>query len=198
MPTGYTSDIYEGKDVSSSNYILKCARAFGALIEMRDYPMDAEIPEFKVSEYHLEHEEAAKNELKRYENMSVEEAEKDLEEVYKRKVASNREVIKKKEKLKQRYMYVLAGVKQWEPPTEEHIKLKEYAIEQLETSIYHDCNTEYYEREPYKQTGAEYLKEMIKRCEDNVLYHQKEYLQEVQRVNNRNNWVKELKLSLEN
>lgn len=130
--------------------------------------------------------------------MSVEEAEKTVEEVHKRTVELNQESIKKNEKLKQRYMYVLAGVKQWEPPTEEHIKLKEYAIEQLETSIFYDCNTEYYERDPYKQTGEEYLKEMIKRYEDKVLYHQKEYLQEVQRVNSRNKWVKELKMSLEN
>jgi hypothetical protein len=32
MPTGYTAAIYEGKKVSGKDFLLTCARAFGALI----------------------------------------------------------------------------------------------------------------------------------------------------------------------
>lgn len=36
MPSCYTSDIADGKDVSFNDFVLKCARAFGACIEQRD------------------------------------------------------------------------------------------------------------------------------------------------------------------
>ena len=38
MPTGYTLDLYNGKDITFEEFVLKCARAFGALIDMRDEP----------------------------------------------------------------------------------------------------------------------------------------------------------------
>ena len=44
MPTGYTYDLYDGKDIEFPDFVMKCARAFGALIEIRDDPMDAAIP----------------------------------------------------------------------------------------------------------------------------------------------------------
>ena len=51
MPTGYTAKIADGQ--TFEEFILSCARAFGALVEMRDEPADAPIPEeFKPSAYH--------------------------------------------------------------------------------------------------------------------------------------------------
>lgn len=35
MPTGYTSEIYQGEEVSPKDFLLTCARAFGATISMR-------------------------------------------------------------------------------------------------------------------------------------------------------------------
>ena len=53
MPTGYTSDIYDGKDISFREYALKCARNFGAYVEMRDSSLDTEMPtEFEPSTYY--------------------------------------------------------------------------------------------------------------------------------------------------
>ena len=43
MPTGYTADIQDGKITTLREYALSCARAFGALIMMRDDPHDAPI-----------------------------------------------------------------------------------------------------------------------------------------------------------
>ena len=36
MATGYTMDIYDGKNVSFEDFCLSCARAFGACILQRD------------------------------------------------------------------------------------------------------------------------------------------------------------------
>lgn len=45
MPTGYTSILNEKPDTTLRTFALRCARAFGALMAMRDAPMDAPIPE---------------------------------------------------------------------------------------------------------------------------------------------------------
>jgi len=52
MPTGYTYPVVEGKITEFSDFALSCARAFGALITMRDDPHDTPIPEtFEPSDY---------------------------------------------------------------------------------------------------------------------------------------------------
>ncbi len=52
MPTGYTAILME-KGQTFQEFIMGCARAFGALIEMRDSPNDAPIPDkFEPSDYH--------------------------------------------------------------------------------------------------------------------------------------------------
>lgn len=195
MPTGYTSDIYDGKLVTGSEFILKCARNFGALITMRDEPRDAEIPIFKVSNWYLERVEEAKKNLEKYKKMPVEEAEKMANESYRKAVESNSRIIKEKNEKRSRYMKVLSEVKQWSPPTEEHIKLKEFAIGQLEMSINADCDISYYERSAIKQTGEELLKEMINYYESEIEYCERNYEQEVKVITERNKWVSDLKES---
>lgn len=52
MPTGYTSPLYEGKEISFEQFALRCARNFGALVMMREEPLDTPIPEkFNPCEY---------------------------------------------------------------------------------------------------------------------------------------------------
>jgi len=45
MPTGYTYPVQDGKITELRDFALLCTRGFGALIMMRDEPMDAPIPE---------------------------------------------------------------------------------------------------------------------------------------------------------
>ena len=69
MPTGYTLELYDGKDITFEEFVLKCARAFGALINMRDEPRDAPIPErFEPSYYHLKELIKAKSGQKKLKN----------------------------------------------------------------------------------------------------------------------------------
>ncbi|MEB9419887.1 hypothetical protein [Bacillus cereus group sp. BfR-BA-01318] len=96
MPSGYTYIIEDREKVSGSEFILRCARQFGALITMRDEPMDAEIPTFTVSSGHLERIETAKQNLEAYKSMSLEEAERLTEESYQNRIKSNQEAIQKK------------------------------------------------------------------------------------------------------
>ena len=43
MPTGYTAYVQDGVITEFADFAMKCARAFGALIDMRDESLDAEI-----------------------------------------------------------------------------------------------------------------------------------------------------------
>ena len=73
MPTGYTAAIADG--VTFEQFALNCARAFGALIDMRDEPSDAPIPErFEPSNYHEKKIAEINDELVRLKEMSQDEA----------------------------------------------------------------------------------------------------------------------------
>jgi hypothetical protein len=196
MPTGYTSKIYDGENVTGKEFLLDCARAFGACIEMRDDPLTKEIPdEFKPSTYH---EEQLKNyliKLEEYKNTSIEDAEilsmKDYDEAERYRLNA----IDKDNKLRLRYQKALDEVQKWNPPTKEHEGLKKFAIEQLTESINFDCSGSYYT--PIKKlTGQEWLDKKIEECNWNIEYCKKEQKEENERVADRNEWIKQLRESL--
>lgn len=53
MPTGYTDKIYRGEPQTFPEFAARSARAFGALISMRDEPLGDELP--KKIEYDTSH-----------------------------------------------------------------------------------------------------------------------------------------------
>ena len=177
MPTGYTSKIYDGEQVTGKEFIMTCARAFGALIEMRDEPMGAQIPEeLKVDTHHEKQLERSKQELNNYKNMPIEEIQELVDETYKKKIEENKKYYNEKLELKNRYERVLAEVEQWKLPSPEHQNLKDYAIRQLEESILFDCgHIEDYAKEVKKETAEEYIQRQIDSCLWNIEYHQKEW-----------------------
>ena len=73
MPTGYTAKLME-KGKSFDEFVLFCARAFGACIDMRDEDMNAPIPEqFQPSAYYQKSVDENSAELTRLESMTNEE-----------------------------------------------------------------------------------------------------------------------------
>ena len=192
MPSGYTADI--AKDISFNDFVLQCARAFGATITLRDDPLSPDIPEFKPGSYHTKGlasaqtrlfeltemcetskiRDAAKYNTKNYENfLNVEAADMDLRD---------------------KYETMLQKVESWQPPTTSHTELKEFMIKQLNDSIEWDCS---YAREtPVPLTAEEWYFNEIEITTKNIVYHTEEYVKEIKRVKERNAWVKDLKESL--
>jgi hypothetical protein len=195
MPTGYTSPIYEGQEMSGEEFILRCARAFGATIMMRDEPLDKPIPEFEPSDYHIKQLNRAKSNMEKYKAMTFDELSKEVEEVYKANVDNYNKTLNDKHELFIRLNNTLREVEAWNPPTEEHKELKSYAIDQLKQTIEYDCSTKYLS-EPVKLDPIEWFNEKIERCKKDIEYHTKEWNEEVKRTNNRNKWVKQLRDSL--
>jgi len=194
MPTGYTLDLYDGKDLTFEEFVLKCARAFGALIDMRDEPMDAPIPErFEPSDYHLKELIKAKKRLKEIKKWDEEKAEQEAERAYREALKEREEFIKKNKLIRKRYEDMLSKVQKWKPPTIEHESLKQFMIQQLVESIEYDC---FIPEMPQRLSGEEYKEQQIKKALSDIDYHEREYAEEVNRVYERNKWLLSLRESL--
>ena len=194
MPTGYTADLYEGKEVTFEEFVMKCARAFGALITMRDEPLDAPIPEeFQPSDWHLKELEEARQRLAEIQSWDEEQAEQEAKKAYQEAVRRRNEVIARNIQIRQRYEKMLVQVQAWIPPTPDHRGLKNFMIDQLKKSIEFDCS--YVPDEPEQLSGAEYKQQQIAKVQRDIEYHTKEYEEEVKRVQE-NEWLRALRESL--
>lgn len=196
MPTGYTHAIEKGIDFKT--FVWSCARGMGALIMMRDEPMDAPIPDqFEPSDYHLKKIEEARATLAKLEAMTPEEAATCAKAAFDEEVKRRDEGIAKADNLRRKYEAMLVQVRDWRPPTKDHEGLKTFMAEQIEQSIDFDCGTHFYERmAPSLMESTEWLaKEQVKAMKE-IGYHAGEHEKEVQRTNERNAWVQALRTSL--
>lgn len=194
MPTGYTDAIKDGIDFPT--FAMRCARNFGATIEMRDEPLDAPIPErFEVSDYHLKALKHAREEQKRLSKLSDEECEAEALASFTDAKRDYLDSIKEKQATEAAYRAMLEKVRQWQPPTPDHEGLKAFMVEQIEQSIKHDCATDYLVP-PHARTGQEWVNLCMSQQARDIEYHGDHYDEDLQRARDRSEWVKALRESL--
>ena len=193
MPTGYTAKLCE-QDVSFREFALTCARNFGALVEMRDESLSAEVPaEFQVSPYHIVRLEEAKAKLRRVENMTLGEADARAAEEYDVALTEHRRAEDAKAVTRKRLLDMRQSVRDWSPPSSEHDGLKDFMLEQIEITMAYDTEP----RVPPRQlSGREWLQGKIKSLYGNISYHTKAYVEDMERTDERNRWLRLLRESL--
>ena len=192
MPSGYTSDIADGKNVSFNDFALKCARAFGACIDNADDNAKL-IERNNKDNYHLEKLEKAK--------MWKSPTKEEFDDYVTKQAAYCNENIDKQNKLKVSYENMLVKANKWVPPTTEHEGLKKFMVEQLSESLTHDCGNDYYQSELSQinsYTHKEYVDDMMRRNKYDIEYHTNELEKNNKRVDTRNAWISALYKSLEN
>jgi hypothetical protein len=194
MPTGYTAPIADG--ITFEQYALSCARAFGALVMMRDEPASAEIPErFERSDYHQKAMERTHTELDRLLGLSAdkiaEEAQKDFQE----RVDSHNKRMQRAADLRVKYESMLDRVRAWESPSPDHDNYKAFMASQIVESIQWDCNTSHDEM-PERQAPAEWIADRLAQLRKDLAYHENGHREEVERTHQRNQWIKALRDSL--
>jgi len=195
MPTGYTAVIGDG--ISFEDFVMRCARAFGACITMRDDPTDKEISEFKPSPCYKESLDKAKRDLSKVKNTTLEEAEKRAQQKYEKETKDKEEGIQKNIELRSKYQTMLVKVRGWEPPSPDHQELKDFMIKQITNSIEFDCSNEYWLNQKLKLlTGQEWKEQKINRLFKDIIYYNSEWEKEKERVAGRNAWIKALRESL--
>jgi hypothetical protein len=198
MPTGYTAYIEDGEIATGKDFLLKCARGFGACIDLRDESLSVEIPvELKPSTYHKEQLEKAYADLERYKKMTLEEAQKIVDEEYEKTQTGTKKSLEKYRATQKRYDKVKSEVENWNPPTSEHINLKNFALDQIKISTEYDSEKYYIaELNKPKKNAEQYISDKIISVTDNIQYHLKNWNEEVQRTNERNKWINDLRESL--
>lgn len=197
MPTGYTASVQDGTVTEFREFALQCARAFGALVLMRDDPVDAPIPDSFTADtsYHDDRIDEAKAELLRIETMTDADCYAAARAEREQWWADFEERKRKRDEARDRYEAMLSEVRSWEPPTEEHRGLKDFMAKQLTESIDFDCSSEYDKPGPFLD-GADWRREKIRKARRDIEYHTKERKAEIERTESRNLWVKQLRQSL--
>lgn len=193
MPTGYTAQLAQG-EVSFQEFVWRCARAMGALVMMRDEPLDAPIERAEPSPYHRDRIVKSREQLDAARAWSDDEAEALATSEYEKAVASADARRASGKGTTERYAAMLKRVMEWEPPTEKHENFREFMINQLTQSIDFDC---YHTVEtPKRRTGAEYRVFTIDAATQAIAYHKKNYNEEVARTAERNAWIDALRASV--
>lgn len=193
MPTSYTYPVCEGKITDFNEFALSCARAFGALIMMRDDPANAPIPdEFKPSDYHVTAMARAEERLAFLRSLSPDDAESEAERDYEMKLDSARAYNRSQIEADARLEAMAAKVEAWEPPTPDHAGLKSFMLEQIGISK----NGDYRSPEPERLTGPAWLEREIKSAVDRISSARVSNEEEIERARGRTEWVKQLRKSL--
>ena len=191
MPTGYTHELATNGQ-SFPDFVKTCARAFGALILLRDLPLSADIPtDQKPDDYYFTSLATAEQELARWNAMTTEEKlnklRADHEESKQQTFEHRLSVLAENARL----ATMADKVRAWTPPSKDHQGLKDFMLQQIETSM---NGTDHWEPVVFKEEGA--IEEKTERLESRVARAKKSLEEELERVNERNRWVRLLVESL--
>lgn len=191
MPTGYTADIGD-KEVSFEDFLLGCARAFGACLHQRDDNAKIKPTLREMSNYHEEQLLQAEAELGAFLTMNREQKEAAGEELKSEATDQTQARLNEKIALKGKYEAMLAKAQAWNPPTPDHMNLKQFMIDQLNESINFDCNLKYNIEELSRlsaMTAMDFYNDQVGRLQQAVGYHTDEHQKEIQRVEEANKWI---------
>lgn len=192
MPTGYTSPVVDGKITEFKDFALSCARAFGALVEMRDAPMDAPIPDkLTQSTFYTDALAKARDRLGELTSMGAAEAESEAAKWYRQAVKYADEANARDDEERARLDAMAAQVRAWTPPSPDHREMKKFMLEQLDISQ----NT-YRSPPPVKRSGPDWLKAEIADAKRDVERYADERMKEMERHRDRSEWIRALRASL--
>lgn len=200
MPTGYTNSILNGEVKSLKGFATLCMRAFGATIHMRDESLDVSYEPRVVGTYHLERLKDANDALNKLSKISDERLIAQAKRAIKSSLSYNKKALVTAVKNGVKLNKMLKEVNAWTPPTPEHVEFKEFMIQQIESTIKHDADTEYYDKK-IKEYCADLKKKLSARkiraqrkadIMRDIAYHTKEHNKEVERVKDSNTWVTDL------
>ncbi len=195
MPTGYTYKVVEGTMSEFADYALGCARAFGALIDLRDEPNDVPIPdEIKPSPYHQDRLAEAKLDLAAWDLMNDVARRTKLDTVFEVSLTYFQEWRVKRNLEDERLLAMRTKVQSWVPPTPDHTEMKKFMIEQLEISL--NGESKYFDTAPVKEDFETWETEYRESILKDIAYHEKGWNEEIKRTAERNGWIKALKNSL--
>lgn len=196
MPTGYTAELME-KGTEFKPFVLQCARAFGALIEMRDDPMDATIPDkFEPDDYYVKGLAEATQEHQRLQDMTDDEKIDFGVQAREANIVSHQKSLATATAENERLGEMARQVNAWKPPTPEHNGLKEFMLDQIKISMNDLSYSHQYLKEAEERSPMSYYVAAVSSAAWNINYHTEKSGKERKRAEERTEWVKQLRMSL--
>lgn len=190
MPTGLTAKIYDGKEQSFNEFLLSCAKQFGAFIHMRDddFNKPITIPRYDpYYEYELEKEKEA---LENFKKLTDTEIQKIIDSEFENRCLNMIVYDEEMNEREIRYDDMISHVTNWNPPSQDHIALKNFMLDQLEQSKKFDCilrNTSI-----KKPTIDEYKKSKIETHTKSIEYYNKTSREKQERYREKIIWIHQL------
>lgn len=196
MPTGYTAKLMESGQ-TFQEFIMGCARAFGALVQMRDDPYDTPVPEkFEPSDYHVKRLIESREKLARLKAMTDTERQEFGEAEKTADILRIEKWLEKDLAENDRLVAMEEQVKAWQPPTSDHKGLKDFMLQQIEVSR----NNVDYIRESLKSANAKpalaYYIAAVSDASHAINYNTEGNAKEIERAAVRSEWVRQLRLSI--
>jgi len=197
MPTGYTYKLCE-KGESFKEFVLHCARAFGACVEMKDSPMSEFPPEaFQESDYYRDSLRDAIAEQRVLLAMTDEEKVTYGEQRRINDICSERESLQRGTECNRRLEQMAERIRKWKPPSPQHDELKQFMLKQIAdsmepTHLWSDGLNRAMQKAPidYYNEAVDVVGKRIPQAEARVGEERK-------RTADRNTWLRQLRESLE-
>ena len=196
MPSGYTCAIADGSITELRPFIMRCARAFGALIDMRDSPLDAPIPEkLEGSNYHADQLYELKGAFKLISNMSETGCAAAAKLAAMEWDDNHAKRSKEYADQRQRYLDMIEAVEAWTGGPSE---VKDFALQQLRESLRFDCPDETYRMYSDRPTedASTWHAERLAALSRDIAYHEVGMAKDDARVAERQEWLDQLRASL--
>ena len=177
MPNGYTSKIYEGKEISPTDFLVGCARGMGYFMHMRDdgpgTPLHRDTHS-SVDFYQKSLDEVLEKRI-RWNSINEEQRYAEWSDYYNEQIKTLAETKAKRAAMRARYLKMIAEVTAYpvEPLME---STKEFALEMLNDSMEFDCSAddsftdEYYRAKPY----IEWVNDTTTELERRVAYYERD------------------------
>lgn len=188
MPTGYTAKLCE-REQSRNEFILSCARAFGACVHQRDDDFNDRPSKRGQSEYHDLRIKEAEARLAKFSKGGLlgeynEFVDSCIDRARKNQIACAEKAA--------RILKMISDIEAWIPPSSDHVEMKAFMLDQLRRTLKQDANSEYYQsRIDYiaKSNIAEWVNENIEDAKRDIKYHTKEREIERNRIESQNKWI---------
>lgn len=188
MPTGYTSSIYEDKPTTLREFILKCSHAF--IAELHDTSIDSDVPRH-ANPHSLEHYQqqvlTAQANKARWTTASATEVAAAALHDYEEFHAEWVDYEERQVRLRERYENMLDEVHAWAITDDRLQPLKDFMVQQLESSIAHD--TGYTMPEPHQRGVDEFRAAKIGSAKRDIEYYSERIAKELERARKNNEWI---------
>lgn len=198
MPSGYIEKVIKGEIASFADFAWQCSRAMGVAVTLRDEPVSVKTPEhFEVEAYYGKWVEEAKNKARDIQGWTAQRRQDEFLAYNANMRDMLREAMGDSRNACERCEDMLYDVNAWEPPTPDHQGLKDFMIEQLKGTIEFDGTPpkpEYYKF--YDDVDAFY-QDKLESAREAYASAVKRLREAEERNTKRNDWVQDLKQSLD-